>query len=64
MTYTCRAATRTLQDIHDDLKKESEQNWRNRLLRKKTIETALEEYNVLVDDAARSFQVTVYENLY
>ncbi|KAI0688494.1 hypothetical protein BC835DRAFT_1419088 [Cytidiella melzeri] len=47
----------TLQAIHDDLTQEAESKWRNRLMRKKTIETALVEYNLLVDDAARSFQI-------
>jgi hypothetical protein len=32
-------------------------SWKDRLIRKKIIESAIAEYNVLLDDAARSFQV-------
>ncbi|KAI0087609.1 hypothetical protein BDY19DRAFT_892908 [Irpex rosettiformis] len=53
-----------LQTIHDDLKKEAEQKWHSRLMRKNTIQTALGEYNVLVDDAARSFQITTLIHLH
>ena len=48
---------RTLQDIYEDLKRSAEHRWHSRLLKKKSIEVAIAEYNVRLDDAARSFQV-------
>lgn len=48
---------RTLETIHEHLKKEAEHKWHNRLMRKNAIETALVEHNLMIDDAARSFQV-------
>ena len=51
--------SRMLQDIHDDLKREADGKWRDRLLRKNSIETALAEYHTQIDDAARSFQVHI-----
>lgn len=53
------SASRMLQNIHDDLKREAEGKWRERLLRKNSIETALTEYHTQIDDVARSFQVSV-----
>lgn len=46
-----------MQDINDDLRHEAEGKWHERLLKKSSIEAALVDYNVQVDDAARSFQV-------
>lgn len=49
----------TLQDIYDDLKQSAEQKWHSRLLKKNSIDAAIADYNVQLDDAARSFQVGV-----
>lgn len=46
----------TLDVIHDFMRREAEAGWRERLVRKATIEEALGDYNTLLDDAARSFQ--------
>jgi hypothetical protein len=43
--------------IYEFMKREVEAHWRHRLLRKGQIEDAVETYNILLDDAARSFQV-------
>jgi hypothetical protein len=51
------AACSTLVLIYEFMKREVEAHWRHRLLRKGHIEDAVETYNVLLDDAARSFQV-------
>ena len=48
---------RTLESLHEDLKRSAEGKWHDRLLRKTAIEKMLIEYHTAVDDAARSFQV-------
>ncbi|KIP09448.1 hypothetical protein PHLGIDRAFT_323621 [Phlebiopsis gigantea 11061_1 CR5-6] len=53
-----------LQNIHDDLKREAEGKWRDRLLRKGSIETALGGYHTQIDDAARSFQMATLIHLH
>ena len=51
---TCR----TLQRIYAHMKMETQISWRNRFLRKASIEQALIEFNSELDEAAQSFQVT------
>lgn len=56
--YKCIYTNSILQTIHEHLEREAEHKWRSRLMRKSTIEAALVDYNMMLDDAARSFQVS------
>ncbi|KAH9856427.1 hypothetical protein C2E23DRAFT_517278 [Lenzites betulinus] len=53
----------TLESIHKFMKQEAERKWSSRLLRKNRIENAIEQYHVALDDAARTFQITMLINL-
>jgi hypothetical protein len=46
----------TLNDIYACMQRESQAKWGNRFLRKATIEDALLEFNMQLDDATTSFQ--------
>ncbi|EKM52601.1 uncharacterized protein PHACADRAFT_31094 [Phanerochaete carnosa HHB-10118-sp] len=48
---------RILENLHEDLRRDIEGKWHDRLLRKSAIEKALIECTVMIDDAARSFQI-------
>ncbi|KAI0370861.1 hypothetical protein BV20DRAFT_943216 [Pilatotrama ljubarskyi] len=54
----------TLKSIHAFMKQEAEQKWSARLMRKTTIELAMKQYNVALDDAARSFQIATLINIH
>ena len=54
---------RTLREIHDFMSKEANNKWRVRLMRKSTIEEALADFNLKLDDAARAFQVKAHTPL-
>lgn len=49
---------RTLQTINGRFNQEAESKWYSRITRKSAIADALSHYNVELDDAARSFQVS------
>ncbi|GJE95773.1 NADAR family protein [Phanerochaete sordida] len=49
--------TRSLEELRDDMRADSQGKWHERLLRKSIMEAKLSHYNSMVDDAARSFQI-------
>ncbi|KAI0830157.1 hypothetical protein BC628DRAFT_1473071 [Trametes gibbosa] len=53
-----------LESIHKFMKQEAEQKWGSRLIRKSTIETAMKQYHVALDDAARTFQMATLINIH
>lgn len=48
---------RTLKLIYEFMKRLADSKWSDRFLRKNSIEDALAEYTILLDEAAQSFQV-------
>lgn len=48
---------RTLKLIYEFMKRLADSKWSDRFLRKNSIEDALAEYTMLLDEAAQSFQV-------
>ncbi|KAH9856382.1 hypothetical protein C2E23DRAFT_882451 [Lenzites betulinus] len=54
----------TLESIHKFMQQEAEQKWGSRLIRKNTIESAMKQYHVALDDAARTFQMATLINIH
>ncbi|OBZ74658.1 hypothetical protein A0H81_05444 [Grifola frondosa] len=55
---------KTLESIHRYMKTEAEHKWTRRLLRKRSIEDKLAEYNAALDDAIKSFQLATLINIH
>ncbi|THH31372.1 hypothetical protein EUX98_g2807 [Antrodiella citrinella] len=53
----------TLEGIRNFMTREADNKWRTRLIRKSTIEEALAEFNLKLDDAARTFQISTLINI-
>lgn len=56
--------TRTLESLRDDMRSDACGSWTGRFLRKSTMETKIAQYNDMIDDAARSFQIVTLIHIY
>ncbi|PSR79848.1 hypothetical protein PHLCEN_2v6894 [Hermanssonia centrifuga] len=53
----------TLEEMHTALKASAEHKWHSRLIKKNSIEAAIADFNLQLDDAARSFQIATLINI-